>query len=81
MPKNKNRKKKIKNKAVKEFRLGDEFDQNFDELIAKGFIERVGTDNPDGEPKYEFTEKAKDILELMDFVKTTDAILKEHGRK
>ena len=66
---------------VEEFRIGDEFDQNFDELISKGFIERVGTDKPDGELKYIFTEKAKDILELMDFVKDTDAILKEHGKK
>jgi hypothetical protein len=70
MPKKKKRKKKIKNNAVKEFRLGDEFDQNFDELISKGFIERVGTDEPDGEPKYAFTEKAKHILELMDSAKT-----------
>jgi len=41
----------------------------------------VGTDKLNGEPKYIFTEKAKDILKLMDFVKATDAILKEHGKR
>jgi DNA-binding HxlR family transcriptional regulator len=75
------KKRKKKMQARDEFRLGDEFDQSLDELIAKGFIERVGTDKPDGEPKYAFTEKAKDIFELMNFVKATDAILKEHGRR
>lgn len=73
--------KERKNNVVEGFRIGDEFDQGFDELIAKGFIARVGTDESDSEPKYVLTEKAKDILELMDFVKVTDAILKEHGRK
>ena len=81
MTKKKKRKKKRKSKFSEEFRLGDEFDQSFDELISKGFIEQVGTDGPSSEPKYIFTEKAKQIFELQEFVEKTDAILKKHGKK
>ena len=39
----------------------DDFDAGFDELIEKGFIEKVGVGS-DGEPEYRLTAKAGDYL-------------------
>ncbi len=61
--------------------MKDDFNRHFEELLYKGFIEQVGTDEPDAEPKYILTEKAEQIFELMEFLKDTDAILKKHGRR
>jgi len=49
----------------------DSDDGSFDELIEKGFIEKVGL-GPDGEPEYRLTAKAGDYLykqELLEALK------------
>jgi hypothetical protein len=46
----------------------DDFDAMFDELIEKGFIEKVGL-GPDGEPEYRLTAKAGDYLYKQELLK------------
>ena len=47
----------------------DDFDAEFDELIEKGFIEKVGV-GPDGEPEYRLTVKAADYLYKQELLTT-----------
>jgi hypothetical protein len=47
----------------------DDFDRAFDELIEKGFIEKVGL-APDGEPEYRLTAKSGDYAYKQKLLKT-----------
>jgi hypothetical protein len=47
----------------------DDFDAEFDELIEKGFIEKVGV-GPDGEPEYRLPAKSGDYLYKQEFTQS-----------
>lgn len=55
--------------------MKDDFDQAFDELIEKGFVEEVGKD-ADGEPKYRFTAKARAAADWQEIAEKTARLLR-----
>ena len=61
--------------------MKDDFDKHFEELLYKGFIEQVGTDEPDGKPKYCLTPEALVAFDALELKKATASILKNHGKK
>ena len=55
-------------------------DSMFNELIEKGFVEVVSVD-PDGNPKYQLTDKASDYLYKTDVLKALKLNSPEEIRK
>lgn len=55
--------------------MKDEFDQSFDELIEKGFLEEVGK-NADGEPQYRLTAKAQIAADWKEIADQTANLLR-----
>lgn len=54
--------------------MKDAFDESFDELIEKGFMESAGVKN--GEEQYRFTAKAEAALECKDTADQTALLLR-----